>query len=249
MIRNNDIIQGYTVLMVANGMVLAHSETAPDPYVVWHITEDGSDVYGGKYLPNKEDAEWDFCMKAFPWFEDNAPINIIEDRAAERIDTFNWHLNDAKERVESCRSVLDEIQQAIDNAAALVEDMVAEHEKLVSKKEAPQEENAKPVIDQPAVSEQLSKLKEGIKQSGVPDTVVIDNGSTFDAPKGSETVTASKKEFSNPSWTVAPRLAIDEHGISLGGVYLPDITRFSLKDSGDLDGTFILDIETDVRLA
>ena len=32
MIRNNDIIQGYTVLMVANGMVLAHSETAPDPY-------------------------------------------------------------------------------------------------------------------------------------------------------------------------------------------------------------------------
>ncbi len=34
MIRNNDIIQGYTVLMVANGIVLAHSETAPDPYVV-----------------------------------------------------------------------------------------------------------------------------------------------------------------------------------------------------------------------
>ncbi|MEI3015487.1 MAG: hypothetical protein V8T38_00005 [Oscillospiraceae bacterium] len=59
MIRNNDIIQGYTVLMVANGMVLAHSETAPDPYVVWH-TANGNDVYGGKYLPNKEDAEWDF---------------------------------------------------------------------------------------------------------------------------------------------------------------------------------------------
>ena len=32
--------------------------------------------------------------------------------------------------------VLDEIQEAIDNASALVEDMVAEHEKLVSKKEA-----------------------------------------------------------------------------------------------------------------
>ena len=28
MIRNNDIIQGYTVLMVANGMILAHSKTA-----------------------------------------------------------------------------------------------------------------------------------------------------------------------------------------------------------------------------
>ena len=58
MIRNNDIIQGYTVLMVANGMILAHSKTAPDPYVVWHTAENGNDVYGGKYLPNKEDAEW-----------------------------------------------------------------------------------------------------------------------------------------------------------------------------------------------
>lgn len=96
----------------------------------------GNDVYGGKYLPNKEDAEWDFCMKAFPWFEDNAPINVIEDNAAEKIDSFNWYLDGAKERIESCRSVLDEIQEAIDNASALVEDMVAEHEKLVSKKEA-----------------------------------------------------------------------------------------------------------------
>lgn len=142
MIRNNDIIQGYTVLMVANGIVLAHSETAPDPYVVWHTAENGNDVYGGKYLPNKEDAEWDFCTKAFLWFEDNAPINVIEDNAAEKIDSFKWYLDDAKERVESCRSVLDEIQEAIDNASALVENMVAEHEKLVSKKEAPQSDSA-----------------------------------------------------------------------------------------------------------
>lgn len=181
MIRNNDVIHGYAVLAIANGMVLAHSETAPDPYVVWHITEDGSDVYGGKYQPNKEDAEWDFCCKAFPWFEDNAPINVIEDRAAERIDNFNWHLDDAKGRVESCRSVLDEIQQAIDNAAALVENMVAEHEKLVSKKEAPQEENAQPVIDyisgfdfetshkiQQSVSEQISPLKKEAKEEQEP---------------------------------------------------------------------------------
>ena len=135
MIRNNDIIQGYTVLMVANGMILAHSKTAPDPYVVWHTAENGNDVYDGKYLPNKEDAEWDFCTKAFPWFEDNAPINIIEDNAAEKIDSFNWYLDGAKERVESCRSVLDEIQEAMGNASALVEDMVAEHEKLVGKKQ------------------------------------------------------------------------------------------------------------------
>ena len=65
MIRNNDIIQGYTVLMVANGMILAHSKTAPDPYVVWHTAENGNDVYDGKYLPNKEDAEiWKCCRKS-----------------------------------------------------------------------------------------------------------------------------------------------------------------------------------------
>ncbi len=147
MIRNGDIIEGYTILATANGMALAHSETAPDHYVVWLIDEDGCGVRNGRYQQTKEDAEWDFCCKAFPWFEDNAPINVIEDRAAERIDSFNWHLDEAKERVESCRSVLDEIQQAIDNAAALVENMVAEHEKLVSKKEAPQEESTEPVID------------------------------------------------------------------------------------------------------
>lgn len=122
MIRNNDIIQCYTVLMVANGMILAHSETAPDPYVVWHTAENGTDVYDGKYLPNKEDAGWDFCMKAFPWFADNAPVTMIEDEVQKRIKNFKSHLEQAR--------------SAINFATALVEDMVAEHEKLVSKKEA-----------------------------------------------------------------------------------------------------------------
>ena len=131
MIRNNDIIQGYTVLMVANGMVLAQSKTAPDPYVVWHTAENGDDVYDGKYLPNKEDAEWDFCMKAFPWFEDNAPITMIEDEAQKRIENFKSHLEQAR--------------TAIDFAAALVEDMVAEHERLISNKKAPQEENTEQI--------------------------------------------------------------------------------------------------------
>lgn len=128
MIRNGDVIQDYTILATANGMALAHSETAPDPYVVWFIDEDGCGVRNGKYQQTREDAEWDFCCKAFPWFEDNAPVNMIEDKAQERIDGFKRCLEHAK--------------AAIDSAAALVEDMVAEHEKLVSKKEAPQEESA-----------------------------------------------------------------------------------------------------------
>lgn len=126
MIRNNDIIHGYTILAVANGMALAHSDAAPDPWVVWHITENGDDVYSGVYQSKREEAEWDFCAKAFPWFEDNAPVNMIEDEVEEKIQGFTRCLEHAK--------------AAIDSAAALVEDMVVEHSKLGGKKEAPQEE-------------------------------------------------------------------------------------------------------------
>ncbi len=207
MIRNNDIIQGYTVLMVANGMVLAHSETAPDPYVVWHTTEDRSGVYDGKYLPNKEDAEWDFCMKAFPWFEDNAPITMIEDEVDKTQKTLKYLLQGARE--------------CIVGATAKVDELVKEHARLMGKAKAPQ----KSAEQEPFCTRDF-------------------------AGRGHREIAAqSKKEPSNPIWTAAPRLAIDEHGISLSGVYLPGTTRFSLKDSGDLDGTFILDIETDVVLA
>lgn len=124
MIRNNDIIQGYTVLMVANGMVLAHSKTAPDPYVVWHTAENGNDVYGGKYLPNKEDAEWDFCMKAFPWFEDNAPVTMIEDEVDKTQKTLKYLLQGARE--------------CIVGATAKVDELVKEHARLMGKEKAPQ---------------------------------------------------------------------------------------------------------------
>lgn len=124
MIRNNDIIQGYTVLMVANGMVLAHSKTAPDPYVVWHIAENGDDVYDGNYLPNKEDAEWDFCMKAFPWFEDNAPVTMIEDEVDKTQKTLKYLLQGARE--------------CIVGATAKVDELVKEHARLMGKEKAPQ---------------------------------------------------------------------------------------------------------------
>lgn len=61
-------------------------------------------------------------MKAFPWFADNAPVTMIEDEVQKRIENFKSHLEQAR--------------TAINFAAALVEDMVAEHEKMVSKKEA-----------------------------------------------------------------------------------------------------------------
>ena len=133
MIRNNDIIQGYTVLMVANGMVLAHSKIAPDPYVVWHIAKNGNEVYDGKYMLIKEDAEWDFCMKAFPWFEDNAPVTMIEDEVDKTQKTLKYLLQGARE--------------CIVGASAKVDELVKEHARLMGKEKAPQEGNADPVID------------------------------------------------------------------------------------------------------
>lgn len=133
MIKNGCIINGYVVLAIANGIALAYSAKAPSSYVVWRITADGNGVWSGYYTNTREDAERDFCVKAFPWFEGNT---------AERIDSFNWHFGEASERIETCRNILDEIQQEIDSTAALVEDMVAEHEKLVGEKNAPQEKSA-----------------------------------------------------------------------------------------------------------
>ena len=175
MIRNNDIIQGYTVLMVANGMVLAHSKTAPDPYVVWHIAENGDDVYDGKYLPNKEVAEWDFCMKAFPWFEDNAPITMIEDEAQKRIENFKSHLEQAK--------------TAINFAAALVEDMVAEHEKLIGKEKAPR----------------CSPTEQKINKIVTHVTEIIENNSEVFAEKFSKVLSSADdivSIFRLPLWLV-----------------------------------------------
>ncbi len=124
MIRNGDVIEGYTVLAVANGIALAQSKTAPAPYAVWSIDADCNGVHSGSYMRDREDAEWEFCMRAFPWFEDNAPIHMIEDAEEERIAEFKGYLNAA--------------EKAIRAAAASVEAMVAEHGRI-EEKEAPEQ--------------------------------------------------------------------------------------------------------------
>lgn len=170
MIRNDDVIQGYTILATANGMALAHSKTAPDPYIVWNIDADGSGVHSGSYKQTKEDAEWDFCCKAFPWFEDNAPVNMIEDEAAERIEEFQKYLGKAR--------------SAIDSAATLVEDMVAEYSRLEGKKEAPQEESAEHKHSY-TFDDMMEMLKEGYPQTTVvvkdDEILLFDNRSHIKA--------------------------------------------------------------------
>ena len=53
---------------------MGKSPTAPIPYVVWRINNDDNGVCGGHFFVNREEAECDFCARAFEWFEDNIYI-------------------------------------------------------------------------------------------------------------------------------------------------------------------------------
>lgn len=79
MINIGTEIGGYKVTAAANGFALAVSETAPNPFVVWTVDDDGEGVCVGHYFNEREEAEWDFCTRAFEWFEDNVNITITED--------------------------------------------------------------------------------------------------------------------------------------------------------------------------
>ena len=109
MVRNGDKISGYTVIAVANNIVLAHSETAPDSFVVWNADSDG--VWGGKYMNNLEDAEWEFCSKAFSWFQDN--VNITFDD--EEMEKPQSGLSEMfMEQLRAARRELSEAAKAVD---------------------------------------------------------------------------------------------------------------------------------------
>lgn len=73
------VIQGYAIIAIANGYAMGKSPTAPSPYAVWQVDDDQQGVCCGHYFVDREEAEWDFCARAFEWFEDNVNINIIED--------------------------------------------------------------------------------------------------------------------------------------------------------------------------
>lgn len=135
-IKNGDMIYGYTVLAVANGVVMAHSDAAPDPYVVWRLDADGCGVWGGAYTQTSEDAEWDFCAKAFAWFEDNVNINMIED-------------DDLKDPAGFIRSA----RMAVSDATKLVDELIDE---MDSEKNAPQEE----IAEQDNIEKMLNYLED-----------------------------------------------------------------------------------------
>lgn len=79
---------------VANGYVMGKSVTAPNPYVTWKIDHDGKGVSCGHYFNDREEAEWDFCARAFEWFEDNVNIHMIEDDESAPCEGCRYNTND-----------------------------------------------------------------------------------------------------------------------------------------------------------
>ena len=107
-------IQSYVLIAEANGYVMGKSPTAPSPYAVWQVDDDGDGVCCGHYFVDREEAEWDFCARAFEWFEDNMYIHMIED----------------KPLTDDLIGGLKQIRADLADAARLVDEMSAEVDRL-----------------------------------------------------------------------------------------------------------------------
>lgn len=108
-------IQGYAIIAIANGYAMGKSPVAPSPYAVWRVDDDGNGVCAGHYFVDREESEWDFCARAFEWFEDNMYIHVIDEE---------------KKREQSLADGLRSIRTSLESAARLVDEMCAEIDKL-----------------------------------------------------------------------------------------------------------------------
>lgn len=111
-------IQSYVIIAKANGYVIGKSPTAPSPYAVWQVDDDGEGVCCGHYFNDREEAEWDFCARAFEWFEDNMYIHMIEDdKSQEPLE-------------QKLINGINKIRAALAAAAQIVNEMSAEVDRL-----------------------------------------------------------------------------------------------------------------------
>lgn len=108
-------IKSYTIIAEANGYVMGKSPFAPSPYAVWKLDASGFGVSCGHYFVDRMEAEWDFCARAFEWFEDNMYIHVIEDKPPAEQDP-----------VDGLRAIKADIVKA----AQLVGELCAEVDKL-----------------------------------------------------------------------------------------------------------------------
>lgn len=110
-------IQSYVIIAKANGYVMGKSPTAPSPYAVWEVDDDGEGVCCGHYFVDREEAEWDFCARAFEWFEDNMYIHVIENNADEQLE-------------DKLLDGLRKIRSDLADTSRLVDEMCAEVDRL-----------------------------------------------------------------------------------------------------------------------
>lgn len=118
-------IYSYAIIAVANGYVMGKSPTAPQPYAVWKVDDDGKGVSIGHYFVDREEAEWDFCARAFEWFEDNMYIHMIEDN---------------KQPLDDLMGSLKQIKADLANASKLVGEMSAELDRLKAERRGANED-------------------------------------------------------------------------------------------------------------
>ncbi|MDE7362858.1 MAG: hypothetical protein K2N38_13095 [Oscillospiraceae bacterium] len=144
-------IQSYMIIAVANGYVMGKSPAAPQPYAVWKVDDDGKGVSIGHYFVDREEAEWDFCARAFEWFEDNVNIHMVEDDESDKDDQCEkckYNTNDyvchphcggcdgkskfvrKKTLADDLIDRLKQIKADLANATKLVEEMCAELDRL-----------------------------------------------------------------------------------------------------------------------
>lgn len=109
------IIHGYTVTGVSNGYIIGRSDTKPNPYVVWKIDHDGKDVCCGHYFNDREEAEWDFCARAFEWFEDNMNVHMIEDSEQPLEQRIIRGFKKIKEGLAAAAQLVDEMCEIVNS--------------------------------------------------------------------------------------------------------------------------------------
>lgn len=131
------MIQSYTIVAEANGFVMGKSNTAPSPYAVWQVDNDYNGACNGHYFVDREEAEWDFCARAFEWFEDNMYIHIIEDnkKASETHSVFDPQTAEEQPLDHDLIGGLKEIRKYMAAAAQLVDEMCAEVDRLKAERE------------------------------------------------------------------------------------------------------------------
>lgn len=134
-------INSYKIIAKANGYVIGKSKTNPCPYVVWKIYDDVEDIVTlGHYFVDREEAEWDFCARAFEWFEDNMYIHMIEngEEVSETHSIFDHQTvkeqpltDDLIRGLEQIRADLKSTAQLIDEMCAIVDELKAERRRTI----------------------------------------------------------------------------------------------------------------------